>query len=228
MPATIRQLPLDLGYRSALGRDDFMLAPCNSDAAAWIDCWPEWPAPALVLHGPESCGKSHLAAVWSGIANATSIEPAILHRENARNLWRDNLACVLDSADLCIGNHAAETTLFHMYNIAKEDGRSLLITFRTAPIRQAFALPDLASRLRAAPAAMIQAPDETLLAALLVKLFADRQLQVNEDVIQYILPRMERSFAAARDIVQRADSEALAKKRNISIPLMREILPTED
>lgn len=228
MPATARQLPLDLGHRSASGREDFLLAPCNSDAVAWIDLWPEWPAPALILHGPESCGKSHLAAVWADGAKALRVDPARLAASDARDVWKDRTGCVLDGADVCIGDRAAETTLFHMYNMAKDEGRTMLVTFRTAPIRQEFTLPDLASRLRAAPAAMIQAPDETLLAALLVKLFADRQLQVNEDVIQYILPRMERSFAAARDIVQRADSEALANKRNISVPLIREILPSGD
>jgi chromosomal replication initiation ATPase DnaA len=228
MDATARQLPLDLGHRSASGREDFLLAPSNRDAVAWIDLWPEWPAPALILHGPESCGKSHLAAVWSGRAKALRVDPARLASSDPRDVWKDHSACVMDGADICVGDRAAETTLFHMYNMAKDEGRTMLITFRTAPIRQDFTLPDLASRLRAAPAAMIQAPDETLLAALLVKLFADRQLQVGEDVIQYILPRRERSFAAARDIVQRADSEALAKKRNISVPLIREILPVED
>ncbi|MBU0800670.1 MAG: DNA replication protein, partial [Alphaproteobacteria bacterium] len=131
---------------------------------------------------------------------------------------------VIDHIDPWFGDRAAETTLFHLYNIMKEEGRSLLLTMRMAPVHVNFALPDLASRLRAAPAAAIHAPDDTLLAAILVKLFADRQLNVGQDVIAYIVPRMERSFAAAVSLVDRADRLALAEKRNIAVPLMRQLL----
>ena len=131
---------------------------------------------------------------------------------------------VLDGLDPWLGERAAETTLFHLYNIFKEQGRTLLLTMRMTPSQAEFAVPDLASRLRAAPVASIHPPDEDLLAAVLVKLFHDRQLAVGEDVLAYILPRMERSFAAARDIVEKADQTALAEKRAISIPLLRRVL----
>jgi chromosomal replication initiation ATPase DnaA len=220
----MHQLAFDLGHRPALGRADFLIAPCNADAVAWIDRWPDWPAPALIIHGPASGGKSHLAAVWAARSDALRIPAEKLSTGDARTLFESAPHLVFDHLDPWIGDARAETALFHIYNLAKEHGRSLLVTMRTPPAQHDFALPDLASRLRAAPAAPIQAPDDTLLASLLVKLFADRQLQVNVDVIQYILPRMERSFAAAHDIVARADALALAEKRNIAVPLIRDIL----
>ncbi len=228
MTAPARQLALDLGHRSASGREDFLIAPSNADAVSWIDLWPAWPGPALILHGPAACGKSHLAAVWAESSGAARVLPESLTTRDARDLFAAGPHLVVDGLDPVIGDRAAETVLFHLYNMAREHGRGLLVTMRAAPVRQAFALPDLASRLRAAPAAAIQPPDDTLLAALLVKLFADRQLHVGEDVLHYILPRVERSFAAARDLVARADAKALAERRGISIPLLRTLLESSD
>lgn len=218
-----QQIPFDLGHRTALGRDDFLIAPCNREAVGWIDRWPDWRAPALILQGPAASGKTHLGAVWKITARAVWVDAADLARGEA-----SELACegniMIDHFDPWIGDRAAETALFHLYNAMKDRGTTLLLTMRTAPGQIAFSLPDLSSRLRAAPVAGIQAPDDTLLAALLVKLFADRQLQIGTDVIAYVLPRMERSFAAARDIVDRADRLALAEKKAITVPLMRQVL----
>lgn len=222
-----QQLPLDLGHRSASGRDDFLIADNNRDAVSWIDLWPEWPAPALVLHGPAACGKTHLAAVWRARAGAAVIAPEALATASADELFARSGHYLIDPVDPWIGDRAAETTLFHLYNLAKENGRTLLLTMRVPPARLSFALPDLASRLRAAPGVAIHAPDETLLGAVLVKMFADRQLQIGEEVLHYILPRMERSFAAARDLVEKADRRALAEKRPVSVPLIRQVLMSQ-
>lgn len=219
-----QQLTFDLGHRAAQGRDDFLIAPSNQDAVAWIDRWPDWPAPALVLHGPAACGKSHLAAVWAEQSGAVFVAPSDLAACPADEVFARGPHLAVDGVDSWIGDRASETTLFHLYNMAREQGRTMLLTLRTAPVRLDFAIPDLASRLRAAPAVAIHAPDETLLGAVLVKMFSDRQVQVGHDVLAYILPRMERSFVAARDFVDRIDAQALAQKRAISVPLARDVL----
>lgn len=219
-----RQIPLDLGHRTALGREDFMVAPCNQDAVAWIDRWPSWPAPALVLHGPAASGKTHLGAVWKNMAQADIVDASALDGGDANILAAQAKNIVIDNFDPWVGDRAVETVLFHLYNTMKDRGTSLLITMRVAPNQIDFALPDLSSRLRAAPAAGILPPDDSVLAALLVKLFSDRQLQIGEDVLGYMLPRMERSFAAARDVVARADAMALAEKKPVTIALLRRVL----
>lgn len=228
MIAIAEQIPLDLGHRPAHGRDDFLVTPGNRNAVAWIDRWPDWPAPALVLHGPAACGKTHLSAVWKEKTGASIIDSALLTSENADILAGRAEHLVIDHIDPWFGDRAAETTLFHLYNILKETGRTMLLTSRMTPAQAVFALPDLASRLRAAPLAMIDSPDDDLLSAVLVKMFSDRQLQVGCDVIAYILPRMERSFAAAAAIVAAADRLALAEKRAVSIPLIRKVLLSQD
>lgn len=224
MTAIAEQIPLDLGHRPTQGREDFLVAPSNQDAVSWIDNWPDWPAPALILHGPVASGKSHLAAVWKEKCAAAFIDMATLSSCSADELEKKGKHLVLDHVDPWFGDRGAETTLFHLYNIMKEQERTLLLTTRMPPAHVNFSVPDLASRLRAAPMATIHPPDDTLLAAVLVKLFSDRQIQIGHDVLNYILPRMERSFAAAHELVASADRLALAEKRPVSIPLIRRVL----
>ena len=220
------QIPFDLGHRTAMGRDDFLIAPNNQDAVAWIDLWPDWPAPLLILYGPVASGKSHLAAVWGERSNAACVNPGTLNDESIRHIASAAKHVILEDADNLIGNIEAEKGLFHLYNLFKEEKRSILLTLVEPPVRRAFALPDLASRLRAAPAVAIREPDDVLLGSILVKMFNDRQLRVGHDVINYIVLHMERSFEVARRIVEAADRRAMIEKRNISVPLVREILGT--
>ncbi len=218
------QLLLDLGHRTALGREDFLIASGNADAVAWIDAWPDWPAPALVLYGPPASGKTHLAAVWQNRTNSIWFGARDIPGLDPSKAADTAPLVVLDHIDPWIGDEAAERNVFHLYNILKERNGAMLVTMRAAPVRQNFVIRDLASRLRAAPAAAIQAPDDSVLAAVLVKMFSDRQVRIGDDALNYILPRIERSFAAARDLVEVADKLAMRQKRGISLPLLREAM----
>ncbi len=214
-----RQLAFDLSYRPALGREDFLVTSCNKDAVGWIDRWPDWPAPALALIGPAGCGKTHLAAVWRAMSGARATgsgddaDPA----QAGGGHW-----LIDDAADADAG--IGENALLRLYNVTAEAGATLLLVAREPPARWAVTLPDLASRLRAAPVATIRDPDETAIAAVLVKLFADRQSAIDPELIAYLLPRMERSFEAARDLVARLDRAALAKRRRVTVPIARDVL----
>ena len=128
-------------------------------------------------------------------------------------------AAVLDDAE-----RAAEEPLLHLYNVLAERRGHLLIVARDPPARWAIALPDLRSRLVAAPAVALAAPDEALIGALLVKLFADRQLAVGEEVLAYLALHLERSFAAVQRAVALLDATALAEHRPVTVPLARRVL----
>ena len=208
------QLVLPLEVRSASGRDDFIVVPGNQQAVAFLDSWPAWPAPAVALYGPPASGKSHLAAVWAEKANAKIISAASL------NAGVPDGALVVE--DVAPG--VAEAPLFALL----ERGAPLLITAQTPPAEWQVALPDLVSRLRALLAFPLWAPDDALLMGLAVKLFADRQLQVPENVVLHMVRSLERSPAAIRDFVARADAAALARQRPVNLSLIKDLLAGSD
>jgi len=213
------QLILDLGHRPALGEADFLVTPSNEAAIQWLDRWPDWPAPVLTLQGPPGCGKTHLARVFAARSDAAMIEARALATEAVPTLLGLAQACVVDDAD-----RAAAEPLLHLHNLVVERRGTILLTAQEPPARWPGLLPDLRSRLSAAPVVAVAAPDDALLAALLVKLFADRQLAVGEDLVLFLLRHMERSFEAARRLVADLDAAALRERRAITVPLARSVL----
>jgi len=217
------QLPLEFGHRPALGGDDFLVAAPNADAVAWLDRWPDWPAPALVIHGAPGCGKSHLCQVYLSASGGRAVSIDALRATTPPDLVGAAPALVIDDVDAALAA-GLEHELFHLYNFIAESRRHLLMTAAAAPSRWDVKLADLRSRLNAAMACEIGPPDDPLMAAVLVKLFADRQLKIDDGVLAFLLARMERSFDAARRAVAALDAAALAEKRNITVPLAREVL----
>lgn len=218
---TRRQLVLELGHRPAFGREDFLVAPPNEAAVALIDAWPDWPDRVVALSGPEGSGKTHLAEVWRVASGAVSLAPFALASAEVPALVARQ-AIILE--DLTALDATAERALFHLVNLVREEKAFLLITARVAPARLPLTLPDLVSRLRAVPQAELGAPDDALLAGILVKLFDDRQLRVTPAVIAWLATRIERSVKAARDAVDALDRASLSGKRAITVPLAAEIL----
>lgn len=213
------QYPLDLGHRPALASADFLVAPSNQTAVAWLDRWPVWPGSTLALHGPPASGKTHLANVWRARSGAVIIPPETLTTDRIPGQLGDARAAIVDDAD-----RAREEALLHLHNHIAERQGHLLIVARAAPARWSIALADLRSRLVAVPAVAVAAPDDALLGSVLIKLFADRQLTVGRDVVDYLLLHLERSFAAAHAAVAILDAASLAAHRRISVPLVRQVL----
>lgn len=220
MTDTPRQLVLDLPHRSALGAEDFLVSQSNLATIAFVDRWPDWPQASAMVVGPRQAGKSHLAHVWQLKSGAGLLSAASLCRSTI-NLLDVHGALVVEDIDRGIGD---ESVLFHLLNLAREHHRSLLLTSRRPAGELQVHLADLRSRLRALPCIVIEPPDEALLGALLVKLFADRQLHVEPHVIAHIVLHMERSAAAAARIVHAIDQQALATQRKVTRALAADIL----
>ena len=219
----MQQLPLDLPIRSSRQYGDFIISDCNSIAAQWIDRWPHWVGQfcALNIAGPEASGKSHLAAVWQAKSGAVLLSDL----DNDLISLGDALHFVVDLSIVSLG----ETGLFHLFNHTRDIGGSLLIISTQPVARMTWHVPDLASRMRAVNLAMIDGPDDTLLYGLLHKNFVERQLYAPENVLQYLIARMERSFAAAREVVVRMDRLSLANKSQITLTLARSVMePGQD
>jgi chromosomal replication initiation ATPase DnaA len=214
-----RQLALTLSHEQSFAREDFLSGPSNAVALALVERWPDWPARAVALVGPEGSGKSHLAEIWAAEAGARHVSGSSLEEES--------LPAALATGAVVIENLSAdgidERALFHLLNLAREEGAYALLTMRTPPAGWNLVIRDLASRLRALPVITLSAPDDVLLRALLVKLFADRQIAVEESLITYLITHIERSCAAVRAAVEELDREALRQKRPITRALAAEL-----
>lgn len=218
-----RQLALALDHSESFAREDFLAGPPNEAALDLIDRWPEWPDRLLLLVGPEGSGKSHLAAIWAHAAGARFVAARALDAIDRIPAALATGALVLE--DLRPGRFD-ELALFHLINLAREERAYVLLTARTGPAGWRIEIPDLASRLRALPVLTLAAPDDALLRAVIVKLFVDRQLAVEENVVAFLAARIERSVAGARDAVDRLDREALRQQRPVTRALAGDLFRT--
>jgi chromosomal replication initiation ATPase DnaA len=200
-------------------REDFILGETNERALAFIEAWPQWPARSAALWGPEGSGKTHLAHIWAQQIEAQPIAAQALTQAVVGELTPGG-RWLVDDADLV----EDAVALFHLLNFVNQSDGALLLTGRMAPQAWPQQLPDLRSRLAGLPGAALAAPDEALLARVMLKLFADRQLKVPEGLIPYLVVRMERSFSAAERLVAAIDEMALQQKRNISVEIAAEAL----
>ena len=215
------QLAFDLEPAENFSRDDFIRGAGNAAALDLVDSWPDWPARTVAIVGPEGSGKSHLAAIWADAAGA--------RRLASRALDESAVPAALATGALALECGAVRRRPRRARPVPSPQSREraagfLLLTARTPPAAWPIGLPDLASRLRAVPVVTLAAPDDAMLRAVLVKLFADRQIAVDEALISYLVVRIERSFAAARGVVATLDREALRRHRPVTRALAGEIL----
>ena len=218
----IQQLIFDLPVGARLTRADFCVTPANALALAAVDAWRTWPNNKMLVVGPEGAGKSHLAQIWASDANAVLV-PATQLAATDISALAAHRAVGIEDADTLAGDPAAEAALFHLHNLLATSG-SLLVTGKTPPRDWGLTLPDLASRMQATALTCLDPPDDALLAAVLAKLFADRQLAISANMIPYLVVRMDRSIAAARRLVDALDARALSQHRPITRAMAGELL----
>lgn len=215
-----QQLVLPLGTHNSHSRDDFIVAPANSQAVAFIDSWPHWTANVAALYGPPGSGKSHLASTWKAepqIVDADALSGSALARIDRAH------AVVVEGVGSATTNPGRDAAIFSLLESASP-AAPVLLTGHEAPDMWPVTLPDLASRYTAMLAFPLWAPDDAMLATLAHKLFVDRQLAVPDAVVTRMLNTLERSPAAIRDFVARIDALSLAEKRPITTGLIQEML----
>ncbi len=215
-----RQLALDLPLSPRFGREDFLVGSANARAFALVESWPGWPDRLMRLGGPPGSGKSHLAAIWAERSGAATLAVSAVTDAEVPTLSRLPALVLEDYDSGGIDEHA----LFHLVNLGRERGVSILITGARPVEACGFRTPDLLSRLRLAPSTALEPPDDDLLRAVLVKLFGDRQIAVDTSVVDFVATRIERSLAAAARIVRALDQEALSRGRRVTRPMAATVL----
>jgi len=221
------QLVLELDHRPALGRGDFLVSEGNAVAVRMVEAWESWPGHRLALIGDARLGKSHLAAVWRAETGARLIAARALTEAEAAELAARPLV-IEDVHEIAVLEGAvragAEHALLHVINMMAEAGAPLLVTGRGAPAKWRILTPDLASRLGSFPLARLAPPAEGVLSALLVKFFADRQLEVSPQVLTFLSRRIERSVEVAERVVATLDEASLARKQPVTISMAVRVL----
>src|SRR5436190_7697415 len=219
----VKQLTFELALPPpTFAREDFVVGDGNREALAWLDRWPDWPAPALALSGPAGSGKTHLGRIWAARAGAVVLDAPDLEGKSVPDLTalaEAHPAILVDHAD-----RAPDRALFHLYNLMRERRAHLLLVAELPPAHWRIALPDLASRLRAAPTIAVAPPDDELLGSIILKQLGDRQLHAGPGVVQYLVARMERSAETARRVVAALDQRALSERREIDRRLAADVL----
>jgi chromosomal replication initiation ATPase DnaA len=218
-----RQLAFDLPLDPRFGREDFLVSPSNERAYGLIERWPDWPDTILLLTGPKGSGKSHLASIWATEAHGWTVDAFEVTMDRVPHLISNGALAIEDLDQGTLGG-ADEPALFHLLNLVRERRAFVVITTSVPVAELQIRTPDLRSRLRLAPSVSLDPPDDALLRAVLVKLFVDRQLVVDTTVVDFLAVRIERSLAAAAEVVAALDREALSRSRRITRPMAAELL----
>ncbi|MCP1560338.1 UNVERIFIED_ORG: chromosomal replication initiation ATPase DnaA [Methylobacterium sp. SuP10 SLI 274] len=220
-----KQLTFDLPLDPRYGAEDFLVSPSNEEAYVLIEAWPDWPDTVFLLRGPPGSGKSHLASIWATRAQAWTVSAADVAMDRVSHLI-SNGALVVEDVDRAAGRD--EAALFHLLNLARERRFPVLLTACGPVDGFGLKVADLRSRLRLAPGAEIGPPDDALLKAVIVKLFADRQLGIDTSVVDALALRIDRSLARVREVVAELDRDALGRRRRITRPLALAVLDRMD
>lgn len=216
------QLSFDLPVRPALGREAFFVSPANAMAVVMIENWDQWAGRKLALIGPAGAGKTHLAHVWAAASGAHIIPARQLPQADIPALAQTPVA--VEDVPAIAGDRAAEEALFHLHNLVLAEGRHLLVTADKPVLTWGLTLPDLLSRMQGTQSVTLEQPDDQLLAAVVAKMFADRQLMPSPETIAYMVSHMDRSFDTAGDLVTRIDRAALEQKRPVNRGLAIEVM----
>ncbi|MFN3225296.1 MAG: HdaA/DnaA family protein [Hyphomicrobiales bacterium] len=215
------QLVLDIVPPPSFAAEDFVAGAANEKARDLIDTL-AWPTPVGVLTGQAGSGKTHLAHVFA----LKFADPRWFDGAPPRGLTAES-AVLIDG----LGSWASqpigewnEDVLFHTMEAARAAQVPVLITSQEAPEQLGLKRPDTLSRLRSGIRAAISPPDDALFQAIAIKLFTDRQLMVDPAIADYLLQRMERSYANLSKLIALIDERSLAAERSITKPLAGEVL----
>ena len=216
------QLSFSLPKKETLDRDNYFVSQANQGAVSLIEDWINWPSQKLILVGSEGSGKTHLGHLWAGEVGATIINATTLMEQQISELSKAPV--LVEDINEIQRNQPVEIVLFHLHNLLYSEGHSLLMTSQILPGRLSFSLKDLQSRIEASIIAKLHPVDDDLLGAILIKMFADRQIYFSDKLLTYVLSRVERSYTAAKLFVEEVDSKAMTESRVIGKRLVRDIL----
>jgi DnaA family protein len=225
------QLPLALRFPQG-ARFDRFAADGNEAAVAALRAFAEAPAaPGILLCGSSGCGKSHLAmAVAAGTPDFALLPLAELgtQAEPALAATRARAVVIIDDVDAIAGQRAAEVALFDLFNRTRDAGGALLVTAAAPVPRLALVLPDLASRLASLSLLTLNLLSDAVRRRVIHERGAARGMDIGDDVLDFLFRRYPRDLGALLDLLDRLDRETLARKRRLTVQLVRDVIRDDE
>ena len=192
------QIPLDLAPEPAFTFESFIAAPSNAEALGLLKAWPQWPAPAMLLVGPEASGKTHLGEAWLARSHSVFLDDAHTRTEEA---------------------------LFGFINRSlRGEIPGLLLASRVPPGDWGVQMPDLRSRLSAMPKLVLHEPDDESLRPIARALFERRGRVVPEDVVDYLMRHAPRDVPELRRTIGEIDDAAQAARADVTKAFVAKVL----
>ena len=218
-----KQLYFDMPDKTALGIEDYIITESNSFAFDLISRMIKGEINQGVISGPSFSGKTHLSKIL--IKNMGSNESLYIDRDFKKIIEKvgsSNLI-VIENIDKVLEDKSEED-LFHIINFTKESDKRLLMTSGKSISNIEFKLEDLKSRLNAIIEAKIMQPDDELMKLVLIKIFNDKQLLINPNVIDFLRSRLERSYKSINDFIEKIDKFSLERGKKITIALINDLI----
>ena len=217
------QLTIEMPKRTALNREDFLVNVRNKVAVDFIDNFYKKSIKLGILIGPKGSGKTHLVNVFCKSLEGVNWSFLSSENKNIYDIFNTNDVIIIENINN-FHSKQKEEFLFHSINLSKELNKALLLTSSLQVSKLNFKMSDLVSRLEAMNTASIEEPDDTLMEALIIKLFNDRQISVKPKTVNFLMQRIERSYLGVSEIIELIDKVSLSQKKSISIKLIKGLI----
>ena len=210
---------LDFGIAESFDENDYYVSKSNYFAKNIIEAWPNWEKKIVNLTGEEYSGKTHLSNIFKKKSKALYLYSNNIDEHALRKIKLSN-NIIIENLDESFN----ERLLYSIFNLVEQDNKYLLISSKKPIDAMKFTLPDLVSRLKNCIIAKIDQPDDELIYAIILKSFADRQIKLDNKIIDYIIKRISRSYSKMHEFIYKIDELSLKKKKSINFKIIKEII----
>ena len=210
---------LDFGISESFDENDYYVSKSNYFAKNILETWPQWGKKIVNLTGEKYSGKTHLSTIFKIKSNALYLGSKNIENSTLKNIKLSNSIIIED-----LDNKFDETLLYSIFNLVEQDNKYLLISSNKPVDTLSFSLPDLVSRLKNCIIANIEQPDDDLIYAIILKSFSDRQIKLDNKIVDYIIKRIARSYSKMHEFIYKIDELSLKKRKSINFKIIKEIV----
>jgi chromosomal replication initiation ATPase DnaA len=215
----MNQLIFKFPFKTNYFEEDFYVSENNFEAYKLIENWPKWPSKLINIFGPSGCGKTHLANVLNNKINSFFIKAAELN-DNIFSVVKVKECLIIDEYN----NNVEEKLLYSVINQSHLSNQYIIINTLKPIQSYEVSLNDLSSRFSSFVNISIDLPTDELIKVIISKNFSDKQVKIENKLLEYIVKNIDRSYEAIFDLIDKLDHFSLSAGRSININLIKKAL----